>query len=166
MVIRRFLAFVQVLEVEGKNVTVQTDDTLKVIVDDGSHPHNTLNVTGGNSPEFIALGNSNTTVNLKDSGNDTVLGGSGNDSITGNSGTMTAALRGGSGADSLYGGSGNDTPDRRHGTRTAFGRRQRVRYTSEICISSGTDTLVGGIRIRYDYRRAGRHVPDKWFGRG
>src|ERR1700733_14991168 len=77
---------IQVLEVAGKNVTVQTDDSLKVIVDDGTHAQNTLNVIGGNSPEFIALGNSNTTVNLQDSGNDTVLAGAGDDSITGNSG--------------------------------------------------------------------------------
>src|SRR5206468_3199037 len=73
---------VQVLEVEGQNVTVQTNSTLQVIVDDGSGPNNILNVTGGNNPVYIALGNSNTTVNLNDSGNDTVLGGAGNDSIT------------------------------------------------------------------------------------
>src|SRR5664280_1929043 len=52
--------FVQVLEVEGSNVTVQTDAALKIIIDDGNGAHNTLNVTGGNSPEYIVLGNSNT----------------------------------------------------------------------------------------------------------
>jgi Ca2+-binding RTX toxin-like protein len=142
--------FVQVLEVEGKNVTVQTTDTLKVIVDDGSNSHNTLNVTGANNPEFIALGNSNTTVNLKDSGNDTVLGGSGNDSITGNSGddklyggSGADTLRGGSGADSLYGGAGNDhlIAGTGHGQLLVGGAGSD---TIKDLLSTGTDTLVGG----------------------
>jgi Ca2+-binding RTX toxin-like protein len=142
--------FVQVLEVEGKNVTVQTDDTLKIIVDDGSNSHNTLNVTGGNSPEFIALGNSNTTVNLKDSGNDTVLAGSGNDSITANSGDDVLragagadTLSGGSGADSLFGGSGTDH------LIAGTGQHERLvggsgSDTITDLLSTGTDTLVAG----------------------
>jgi Ca2+-binding RTX toxin-like protein len=142
--------FVQVLEVEGKNVTVQTTDTLKVIVDDGNHSHNTLNVTGGNSPEFIVLGNSNTTVNLKDSGNDTVLGGSGNDSIAANSGNDALygdggadTLRGGSGADSLYGGSGNDhliAGTGHHQLLVGGGGSNTITDLH----STGTDTLVAG----------------------
>src|ERR1700733_10899986 len=134
-------AFVQVLEVEGKNVTVQTDDTLKVIVDDGVHSQNTLTVTGGNSPEFIVLGNSNTIVNLQDSGNDTVRAGSGDDSITGNSGDDR--LVGGSGADSLYGGSGNDTliAGTGHGQLLVGGSgSDHIRDLNSL----GTDTLVAG----------------------
>jgi Ca2+-binding RTX toxin-like protein len=132
---------IQVLEVAGKDVTVQTDDTLKVIVDDGSNPHNTLNVIGGNSPEFIVLGNSNTTVNLQDSGNDTVRAGSGDDSITGNSGDDR--LVGGSGADSLFGGSGNDTliAGTGHGQLLVGGSgSDHIRDLNSL----GTDTLVAG----------------------
>lgn len=112
-------AFVQALEVEGGNVTVNTDPTLQIIVDDGSSTSNLLTIVGGSNPEFIALGKESFTVNLNDTGNDTVLAGStGNDSITGNSGsdlliagggsdTLTDALSGGS--DTLVAGTGPDT---------------------------------------------------------
>jgi Ca2+-binding RTX toxin-like protein len=110
--------FVQALEVEGSNVTVQTDSTLKIIVDDGNGPNNMLTVTGTSNPVFIALGNSNTTVSLTDTGNDTVLGGAGNDSITANTGHDLLIAGGGSnvltdllsgGSDTLVAGPGADT---------------------------------------------------------
>jgi hypothetical protein len=112
-------AFVQALEVEGSNVTVQTDTTLQIIVDDGNNANNLLTVTGGGNPEFIALGKENYTVNLNDTGNDTVLGGSsGNDSITANTGHDQLIAGGGvdnlidllsGGADTLVAGPGPDT---------------------------------------------------------
>jgi Ca2+-binding RTX toxin-like protein len=142
--------FVQVLEVEGKNVTVETDAALKIIVDDGSSPHNTLNVTGGHNSEFIVLGNSSTTVNLKDSGNDTVIGGSGNDSITANGGKDALygnggadTLRGGSGADSLYGGSGNDHLIAGTGHHELLVGGSGSNTITDL-LSHGTDTLVAG----------------------
>jgi Ca2+-binding RTX toxin-like protein len=142
--------FVQVLEVESKNVTVQTDSTLKIIVDDGKSSHNTLNVIGGHSAEYIALGNSNTTVNLKDSGNDTVFGGSGNDSITANSGKDVLygnggadTLRGGSGADTLYGGSGNDHLIAGTGHHELLVGGGGSNTITDL-LSHGTDTLVAG----------------------
>jgi Ca2+-binding RTX toxin-like protein len=142
--------FVQVLEVEGKHVTVETDPGLKIIVDDGSHSHNTLNVIGGNNPEFIVLGNSNTTVNLNDSGNDTVLGGSGNDSITANSGKDALyggggadTLHGGSGADSLYGGSGQDQLIAGTGHHSLLVAGSGPTTITDL-LSHGTDTLVAG----------------------
>lgn len=144
-------AFVQVLEVEGSNVTVQTDAALKIIVDDGKNAHNTLNVTGGNSPEYIVLGNSNTTVNLMDSGNDTVLGGDGNDSITANNigndvlygGGGADTLRGGSGADSLYGGSGQDVLISGTGHHQLLVAGDGGGSITDL-LSHGTDTLVAG----------------------
>jgi Ca2+-binding RTX toxin-like protein len=143
-------AFVQVLEVEGTNVTVQTDAALKIIVDDGNGAHNTLNVTGGNSPEYIVLGNSNTTVNLTDTGNDTVLGGDGNDSITANSGKDVLyggggadTLHGGSGADSLYGGSGNDVLIAGTGHHQYLSAGGGSDQLTDL-LSTGTDTLVAG----------------------
>jgi len=142
--------FVQVLEVEGQNVTVHTDSALKVIVDDGSHSHNTLNVTGGSNPEFIVLGNSNTTVNLNDSGNDTVIGGDGNDSITANSGNDKIygdegndTLRGGSGADSLYGGPGHDQLIAGTGHHSLLVAGSGPTTMTDL-LSHGTDTLVAG----------------------
>src|SRR5258708_15459412 len=78
---------VSLLEVQGKNVTVNTDAALKVIVDDGSGSgtHN-LTVTGGAFDELIVLGSSDTKVRLNDLGNDTVLGGSGHGTIIPNRG--------------------------------------------------------------------------------
>jgi Ca2+-binding RTX toxin-like protein len=142
--------FVQVLEVEGSNVTVQTDAALKIILDDGNNAHNTLNVTGGNSPEYIVLGNSNTTVNLMDTGNDTVLGGSGNDSITAHNGDHMIyggggadTLRGGSGADSLYGGSGADVLIAGTGHHQLLVAGNGGGKITDL-LSDGTDTLVAG----------------------
>ena len=142
--------FVQVLEVEGSNVKVNTDSTLKIIVDDGSHPNNFLEVDGGNHPVYVALGNSNTTVDLDDKGNDTVLGGSGNDSILANSGNDVLmggngadTIQGGSGADSLYGGSGNDVLIAGTGHHTllvAGGGGDQLTDS----LSNGNDTLVAG----------------------
>jgi Ca2+-binding RTX toxin-like protein len=107
---------IQLLEVEGKDVTVQTDPALKVIVDDGeNHGINRLTVKGDDN-EFIALGNNDTRVTLSGLGNDTVLAGDGNDTIKANDGddSLVAGsgddlLAGGKGHDTLVGGSGEDT---------------------------------------------------------
>jgi Ca2+-binding RTX toxin-like protein len=143
--------FVRVLEVEGKNVTVQTDSTLKVIVDDGkTSGTNTLNVIGSADPELIVLGNSKTVVNLLDHGNDTVLGGGGNDTIIANdgndslvAGTGNTKLVGGSGQDTLIGGLGNDTliAGAGHHSWLQAGSGNTV-ITDQS--SGGTDTLVAG----------------------
>ena len=142
--------FVQVLEVEGGNVTVQTDAALKIIIDDGKGAHNTLNVIGGSNPEFIVLGKSGTTVTLNDTGNDTVLGGSGNDSITANSGNDVLyggggadTLRGGLGADSLYGGSGADVLIAGAGHHQLLVAGNGGGTITDL-LSTGTDTLVAG----------------------
>jgi Ca2+-binding RTX toxin-like protein len=142
--------FVQVLEVEGTNVTVSTDKVLDIIVDDGNGPNNILNVTGHNNPVFIALGNSNTTVNLQDKGNDTVLAGDGNDSITANSGkdvliggSGADTLHGGSGADSLYAGSGPNTLIAGSGQHQLLVGGSGSDQITDLS-SSGTDTLVAG----------------------
>jgi hypothetical protein len=142
--------FVQVLEVEGSNVQVNTDSTLKIIVDDGSHPQNFLEVTGGNQSVYVALGNSNTTVDLDDQGNDTVLAGSGNDSILANSGNDVLiggsgadTLHGSTGADSLYGGSGHNDliAGTGHHQLLAAGSGATTITDTE---SGGYDTLVAG----------------------
>jgi Ca2+-binding RTX toxin-like protein len=113
---------VQLLEVEGTNVTVQTDPKLKVIVDDGTNNSgvNYLSVIGQAHDVFVALGNSSTNVSLHDKGNDTILAGDGNDTLTANNGNDL--LIAGSGNDSLVGGSGRDT----------------------LIGGSGQDTLVAG----------------------
>lgn len=142
--------FIQVLEVEGSNVTVSTDKVLDIIVDDGNGPNNILNVTGHNNPVFIALGNSNTTVNLQDKGHDTVLAGDGNDSITANSGkdvliggSGADTLQGGSGADSLYAGSGANTLISGTGHHQLMVGGSGSDHITDLS-SKGTDTLVAG----------------------
>jgi hypothetical protein len=125
-------SLIQVLEVEAKDVTVQTDSTLKVIVDDGSGPGtHTLTVTGGAHDVFIGLGNNSTRVTLQDHGNDTVLAGDGNDTLIANG--AADSLIAGSGNDSLVGGSGHDT----------------------LVAASGHDTLVGGSGANYLFGGSG-----------
>jgi Ca2+-binding RTX toxin-like protein len=144
-------SFVQVLEVEGRNVTVSTDKVLDVIVDDGNGPNNILNVTGHNNAVYIALGNANTTVNLEDKGNDTVRAGtSGNDSITANSGKDVLlggggadTLQGGSGADSLYAGSGANVLISGTGQHQLLVGGTGSDHITDLQ-SKGTDTLVAG----------------------
>jgi Ca2+-binding RTX toxin-like protein len=142
--------FVQVLEVEGTNVTVNTDKVLDIIVDDGNGPNNILTVTGHNNPEFIALGNANTVVNLQDKGNDTVLAGDGNDSVTANTGKDVLiggsghdTLQGGSGADSLYAGSGPNTLIAGTGQHQLLVGGSGPDHLTDLS-SNGTDTLVAG----------------------
>jgi Ca2+-binding RTX toxin-like protein len=142
--------FVQVLEVEGSNVTVSTDKVLDIIVDDGSNPSNILNVIGHNNPVYIALGNSDTTVNLQDKGNDTVLGGGGNDSITANSGKDVLiagdgndTLTGGSGADSLYAGAGHDVLISGTGQHQLLVGGTGSTEMTDL-LSKGTDTIIAG----------------------
>ena len=142
--------FVNVLEVESANATVDTDQVLSLIVDDGNGPNNILNVTGSN-PVFIALGNSNTTVNLSDHGNDTVLGGGGNDSITANSdgnvvlyaGGGNDTLVGGGGADSLYAGAGHDILTAGTGHHQLLVGGSGSSELTDLS-SGGTDTLIAG----------------------
>jgi Ca2+-binding RTX toxin-like protein len=156
------------LEVEGKNVTVQTDAALKVIVDDGVNSGtNTLNVKG-DDPVWIGLGNSNTKVNLFDHGNDTVLGGNGSDTIVANDGNDSLVagagdtkLVGGSGHDTLVGGSGHDTLIGGSGANHLYGGSGDSTLTAGSGqnswlqagsgktvitdkLSGGTDTLVAG----------------------
>jgi Ca2+-binding RTX toxin-like protein len=142
---------VQVLEVEGKNVTVSTNSTLKVIVDDGKTAGtNTLTVTGGNSPELIVLGNSDTKVTLLDHGSDTILAGDGNDTLLANDANDSLvadegndSLVGGSGQDTLVGGSGQDTlvaGSGHHSLLQAGSGKTMITDT----LSGGTDTLVAG----------------------
>jgi Ca2+-binding RTX toxin-like protein len=142
--------FIQVLEVEGTNVTVNTDKVLDIIVDDGNGPNNILNVIGHNNAVFVALGNSNTTVNLTEHGNDTVLAGNGNDSITANDGkdvliggSGADTLQGGSGADSLYAGSGANTLMSGTGQHQLLVGGSGSDHITDRS-SNGTDTLVAG----------------------
>jgi Ca2+-binding RTX toxin-like protein len=145
--------FVSVLEVEGNNVTVQTDSTLKVIVDDGKASGanvNTLNVIGGANSELIVLGNSKTVVNLLDHGNDTVLGGGGNDTMFANDGNDSLVagagddkLVGGSGHDTLVGGSGHDTLIAGAGQHSWLQAGTGNTVITDLS-SGGTDTLVAG----------------------
>jgi Ca2+-binding RTX toxin-like protein len=157
-----------VLEVEGANVTVNTDATLKVIVDDGKNSGgNTLTLTGGANPELIVLGKTDTKVTLLDQGNDTVLG-SGNDTIIANgsddsliAGTGNDSLVGGAGHDTLIGGSGHDTLQGGSGANYLFGGSGESTLTAGTGqhswlqagsgktvitdqLSGGTDTLVAG----------------------
>jgi Ca2+-binding RTX toxin-like protein len=142
--------FVQLLEVEGKNVNVLTDSALKVIVDDGkTSGTNTLTVTG-NADELIVLGNSNTHVLLRDLGNDTVLGGAGNDTLNANNandslvaGSGNTLLQGGGGQDTMIGGSGQDT------LTAGIGQHSWLQAGSGNTVitdkfSKGTDTLIAG----------------------
>jgi hemolysin type calcium-binding protein len=146
----------QLLEVEGQNVTVHTDSTLKVIVDDGDSPgpsgFNKLTVTGGAYDQFIVLGKTSTKVMLQDLGNDTVLGGSGDDTIdasaNGGNDSLIAGkgndlLIGGSGQDTLIGGSGHDTliAGTGHGSLLQAGSGATV--ITDLS-SGGYDTLVAG----------------------
>jgi Ca2+-binding RTX toxin-like protein len=145
--------FVQVLEVEGQNVTVKVDhdDALKVIVDDGSNAGiNFLHVTGDHRPELIVLGNSKTNVDLDDHGNDTVLGGGGDDTIVANdgddslvAGSGNDSLTGGSGRDTLIGGSGQDTLTAGTGHHSLLKAGSGNTHIIDEK-SDGTDTLVAG----------------------
>jgi Ca2+-binding RTX toxin-like protein len=143
--------FIQVLEVEGKNVTVHTDSTLKVIVDDGkTSGTNTLTVTGGANPELIVLGNSNTKVTLQDHGSDTVLAGDGNDTLLANDGNDSLvadsgndSLVGGSGRDTLVGGSGHDTLVAGSGHQSLLQAGSGKTVITDT-LSGGTDTLMAG----------------------
>jgi Ca2+-binding RTX toxin-like protein len=146
---------VQLLQVTGSNVTVHTNSTLKVIVDDGDNPGgNTLTVTGSgvHDDEFIVLGKTSTRVNLQDHGRDTVLGGAGNDTIdasasTGNDSLIAGKgddlLIGGSGADTLTGGSGHDTlvAGTGHDSLLQAGAGATLIVDTN---SGGNDTLVAG----------------------
>jgi Ca2+-binding RTX toxin-like protein len=144
-------AFVQVLEVEGANVTVNTDKVLDVIVDDGNGQNNILDVIGHNNAVFVALGNSNTVVNLTEHGNDTVLAGSGgNDSITANDGKDVLyggggadTLQGGGGADSLYAGSGANVLISGTGQHQLLVGGTGPDQLTDLQ-SRGTDTLTAG----------------------
>ena len=159
-----------VLEVEGANVTVNTDAALKVIVDDGKNSGgDTLTLTGDANPELIVLGKTSTKVTLLDHGNDTVLGGSvGNDTIMANDGDDSIiagggndSLVGGAGHDTLIGGSGHDTLQGGSGANYLFGGSGESTLTAgtgqhswlqagsgKTVItdqqSGGTDTLVAG----------------------
>jgi Ca2+-binding RTX toxin-like protein len=158
-----------VLEVEGANVTVNTDAALKVIVDDGNNAGgDTLTLTGGANPELIVLGKTSTKVTLLDHGNDTVLGSSGNDTIIANDGDDSLlggggndSLVGGTGHDTLVGGSGHDTLQGGSGANYLFGGSGESTLTAGSGqhswlqagsgktvitdqLSGGTDTLVAG----------------------
>lgn len=108
---------IQVLETQQFFANVQTDNSLKVIIDDDSNPGASLNVTGGTAPVFIALGSHGTAVTLNDHGADTVYSSEGNDTITGNNGADSLIAGTGnvsltdllSGHSTLVAGSGNDT---------------------------------------------------------
>lgn len=135
--------FVQVLDVENPNATVQTTPNLKVIVDDGLNASNTLTVTGSNNGVLIALGNYDTKVTLTDNGSDTVLAGRGNDSITAN--THGDMLIGGLGSDTLVGGAGFgfDTIIAGAGQHSLLiGGAGNSILTDRM--SGGTDTIVAG----------------------
>jgi len=144
--------FVQLLEVEGNNVTVKTDSTLKVIVDDGkTSGTNTLTITGGANPELIVLGNSNTKVTLHDHGSDTILAGDGNDTLVAANGaddllvadSGNDSLVGGTGHDTLVGGTGHDTLVAGSGEHSLLKAGSGKTVITDT-LSHGTDTLMAG----------------------
>src|SRR5579863_10188505 len=146
----------EVLIVDSKSTTVQTDMSLKAIIDIadatlavtgsnnvfvGTGPGaNLVDMRGSSGDDVVVTGSGGQTV-LGGQGADSIYAGSGNDSLVGGSGDFQL-LQGGAGHDTLKGGSGEfDTI--RGGTGVDHIQGGTGNYEL-IQADSGGDTIIGG----------------------